>query len=157
MRDGEEEQTVPKVIVQLGRATLVDMGTSFSENNVTNSTTQYSRNSNDEITRSNYAEMSRFPQHGSGRENTEETRVDLSTTLSCALSQIPDLASNPKLGFETISMYIDGWRKNISTTMNRQAERSAKDHALTTLINEEMITMKSLLINMQAMIQVNKN
>ena len=134
---------------------LVDMDTSFYENNVTNSTSEYPHNSNDEIIRSSYAEMNRFPQHGSGREDTEETRVDLSSTLSCALSQIPDLASNPKLGFETISMYIDGWRNNISTTMNSQVERSAKHHALTTSTNEEMITMKSLLINMQAMIQVN--
>ena len=141
----------------IGNNYLVDMGTSFSENKVTNSTGEYPRKSNDEITRSNYAEMNKFSQHGSGRENTEETRVDLSTTLSCALSQIPDLASNPKLGFETISMYIDGWRKNISTTMNSQAKRSAKDHALTTSINEEMITMKSSLMNMQAMIQVNAN
>ena len=133
------------------------MGTSFSENNVTNSTSEYPRNLNDEITKSSYAEINRFPRYGSGREDTEETRVDLSTTLSCALSQIPDLASNPKLGFETISMYIDGWRKSISTTMNSQAERSAKDHTLTTSINEEMITMKSSLINMQAMIQVNAN
>ena len=139
----------------IGNNYLVDMGTSFSENNVTNSTSEYPHNSNDEIIRSSYAEMNRFPQHGSGREDTEETRVDLSSTLSCALSQIPDLASNPKLGFETISMYIDGWRNNISTTMNSQVERSAKHHALTTSTNEEMITMKSLLINMQAMIQVN--
>ena len=87
----------------IGNRYLVDMRASFSEINLTN------RNSEiDEITRSRYAEMDESRRRSSTRQDGDKTRVDLSTTLSCSLNQIPDLAFNPKLGFEAISTFIDG-------------------------------------------------
>ena len=54
-------------------------------------------------------------------------------------------------------MYIDGWRENISTTMNCKAERSARDQALLASTNDEMITIRTSLIDMQTKIQANAN
>ena len=85
----------------IGNSYLVDMSTSFSEINLTDSNSEI-----DEITRSRYAEMDGSRRRSSTRQ--DKTRVDLSTTLSCSLNQIPDLAFNPKLGFEAISTFIDG-------------------------------------------------
>ena len=83
------------------------MGKSLSESSVSNNTNEYPCNLNDEIIRSSYAEINRFSQNCSGREDTKEIRVDLSSTLSRALSQIPNIDSNTKGGFEAIGMYID--------------------------------------------------
>ena len=54
-------------------------------------------------------------------------------------------------------MFIDSWSKDISVAMGSLIENSANNHTLVTSINEEMITMKTSLINMQDMIQVNSN
>ena len=54
-------------------------------------------------------------------------------------------------------MFIDGWSKDISAAMGSLIESSTKNHALVTSINEEMITIKTSLINMQDMVQENSN
>ena len=83
----------------IGNGYLVDMGKSLSESNNSSNSNEYPRNLNDEIIRSSYAEIDRFSQDCSGREDVEEISVDLSSTLSRALSQIPDIGSNTKGGF----------------------------------------------------------
>ena len=89
----------------IGNDYLVDMGKSLSESNNSNISNEYPRNINDEIIRSSYAEIDRFSQDCSGREDIEEICVDLSSTLSRALSQIPDIGSYTKGAFEAIGMY----------------------------------------------------
>ena len=100
--------------------------------------------------------MDRFSQDCSGREDIEEIKVDLSSTLSRALCQIPDIGSNTKGGFEAIGMYIDKWRDTISTTISNQAEKSARDQAVIASTNEEMISMKASLADIQTKIQANE-
>ena len=135
----------------------VDMGKSLSESNNSSNSNEYPSNLNDEIIRSSYAEIDRFSQDCSGRENIEEICVDLSSTLSRALSQIPDIGSNTKGAFKAIGMYIDRWRETISTTINCQAEKSARDQAIIASTNEEMIAMRASLAEIQAKIQANGN
>ena len=72
----------------IGNGYLVDMGKSLSESNNSSNSNEYPGNLNDEIIRSSYAEIDRFSQDCSGREDVEEISVDLSSTLSRALSQI---------------------------------------------------------------------
>ena len=122
----------------IGNGYLVDMGKSLSESNNSSSFNEYPRNLNDKIIRSSYAEIDKFSQNYSGREGVEEISVDLSSTLTRALSQIPDIGSNTKGGFEAIGMYIDKWRDTISTTINCHAEKSARDQAIIASINEEI-------------------
>ena len=117
------------------------MGKSLSDSNVSSNTNEYPRNLNDEIIRSSYAEIDRFSQDYSGREDVEEIRVDLSSILSRALSQIPDIGSNTKGGFEAIGIYIDRWR--------------ARDQAVIGSTNEEMIEMRASLVDIQTKIQAN--
>ena len=105
----------------IGNSYLVEMRALFSEINLTDSNSE-----TDEITRSWYAKMDGSRRRNSTRQDGDETRVDLSTTLSCALNQIPDLASNPKLGFEAISTFIDEWSKDISAVMGSFIESLQK-------------------------------
>ena len=52
-------------------------------------------------------------------------------------------------------MYIDRWKDTISTTINNQAERSARDQAVIASTNEEMIAMRASLVDIQTKIQAN--
>ena len=52
-------------------------------------------------------------------------------------------------------MYIDRWRDTISTTLNCQAEKCARDQAIIASINEEMIAMRASLAEIQTKIQAN--
>ena len=59
-------------------------------------------------------------------------------------------------------MYTDRWRDTISTTINNQAKRSARDQAVIASTNEEMIAMRASLVSIQTKIraiaeQSNKN
>ena len=53
-------------------------------------------------------------------------------------------------------MYIDRWRDTISTTINCQAKKSARDQALIASTNEEMIAMRASLADIQTKIQANE-